>query len=208
MKTLADILRTEGWGGECGFGTDKGTTHNYIDGFYEKEFIGYRDKSVKILEIGIASGHSLLLWDKYFTNHSGIYGLENCAEGKVITEDLKKNDRITLIIADGYCKKTADILPNFDIIIDDGPHTLDSMITCINLYLPKLNDGGVLIIEDVQSTDWISHLHTAATRVFKDEMSSDVFDISVVDLRQTKGRYDDLMFIIRKKTQDTGVISE
>jgi hypothetical protein len=107
-------------------------------------------------------------------------------------------------------KHTLDIIQTSATIMSEKIelHTLDSMITCINLYLPKLNDGGVLIIEDVQSTDWISHLHTAATRVFKDEMSSDVFDISVVDLRQTKGRYDDLMFIIRKKTQDTGVISE
>ncbi len=200
MKTLTNILQEQGWGGVCGFGTDKGTTHNYIDGFYEKEFLKYKDKSIKILEIGIATGHSLLLWDRYFENHTGVYGVENCAEGKVITEDLKKTDKIKLIIDDGYCKRTADSLPNFDIIIDDGPHTLDSMIKCINLYLPKLNTGGVLIIEDVQSFDWISHLHATAMRVFDSEkLPTDAFDIDVVDLRSTKGRYDDLMFIIRKK---------
>ena len=40
-------------------------------------------------------------------------------------------------------------LNNFDIIIDDGPHSLESQLKFIDLYYPKTNLGGVVIIEDI-----------------------------------------------------------
>lgn len=192
MKTLNEILNESKWSGECGVATDKNTTHNYIDGFYQQEFVKYKDKAVKILEIGIASGHSLLLWNKYFSNHTGVYGIDNYG-GKLVQEALQ-TDNIFITIDDAYNSRVSDGLPNFDIIIDDGPHTLDSMISCINLYLRKLNSGGVLAIEDVQSIDWMPVLCNAFEKV---KQETDEFDI--VDLRATKGRYDDLMFIVRRK---------
>jgi hypothetical protein len=86
-----------------------------------------------------------------------------------------------------------DSLPKFDIIIDDGPHTLESMVLCIDLYLPKLNKGGVLVIEDVQSMDWIPVLNKTFNKIKNETDQSDI-----IDLRNTKGRYDDLMFVIRR----------
>jgi hypothetical protein len=194
MKTLNEILNETNWGGICGIGTDKSTTHNYIDGFYECEFFSYKNKQVKVLEIGISSGHSLLLWDRYFENHTGVYGIENYAEGKNVVDDVRKNEKITIIINDGYDKSVADSLPNFDIIIDDGPHTLSSMLSFIDLYLPKLNNGGVLVIEDVQSLDWMPILRD---RFFNVKMDTDEY--AIIDLRASKGRYDDLMFVVRRK---------
>lgn len=194
MNTLKEILEETNWGGICGIGTDKSTTHNYIDGFYEGEFSSYKKKPIKILEIGISSGHSLLLWDRYFENHTGVYGLENYAEGKNVVDAVKTNEKITLIINDGYDKRVADSLPNFDIIIDDGPHTLSSMLSFIELYLPKLNQGGVLVIEDVQSVDWMPILKDRFINVKTTDDES-----MVIDLRASKGRYDDLMFVVRRK---------
>ncbi len=147
-----------------------------------------------MLEIGISSGHSLLLWDRYFENHTGVYGIENYAEGKNVVDDVRKNEKITIIINDGYDKSVADSLPNFDIIIDDGPHTLSSMLSFIDLYLPKLNNGGVLVIEDVQSLDWMPILRD---RFFNVKMDTDEY--AIIDLRASKGRYDDLMFVVRRK---------
>ena len=36
-----------------------------------------------------------------------------------------------------------------DILIDDGPHTLQSHQKLLELYLPKMNKGGYVIIEDI-----------------------------------------------------------
>lgn len=192
MQTLNEILNNNNWSGDVTEKTDKNTTHNYVDGFYENEFGKYKDKPVKILEIGISSGYSLLLWDKYFTNHTGVYGVDIFG-GRIINE-VRTNDKIKVLISDAYSEHVTNILPNFDIIVDDGPHTLNTMISCINLYVPKLNTGGILVIEDVQSMDWMTTLKDTFLKV---KQKNDDFEI--IDLRSTKGRYDDLMFVIRRK---------
>ena len=132
------------------------------------------------------------MWNKYFSNHTGVYGIDNYG-GKLVQEALQ-TDNIFITIDDAYNSRVSDGLPNFDIIIDDGPHTLDSMISCINLYLRKLNSGGVLAIEDVQSIDWMPVLCNAFEKV-----KQETDEVDIVDLRATKGRYDDLMFIVRRK---------
>ena len=77
----------------------------------------------------------------------------------------------------------------FDIMIDDGPHTLESMIFFIKNYLPMLKDDGILIIEDVSSIDWIDKL----TNVVPNELKK---FIGVYDLRTNKDRFDDILFVI------------
>ena len=46
----------------------------------------------------------------------------------------------------------------FDIILDDGAHTLESMIKYIELYSKILNDDGILMIEDIPDILWIDSL--------------------------------------------------
>jgi len=110
-----------------------------------------------------------------------------------LIDAVRTNENITLVINDGYDKRVADSLPNFDIIIDDGPHTLSSMLSFIELYLPKLNHGGVLVIEDVQSVEWLPLLRD---KFFSMKTNNDEY--IVIDLRMTRGRYDDLMFVVRR----------
>jgi hypothetical protein len=168
-------------------GTDKNTTHGFIDFFYEREFEKYKDKKISLLEIGMEVGGSIYLWGKYFQNGE-ITGVD--VEDK-IHERWKSLPNTKFIINDAYEIAFIETLPNFDIIIDDGPHTLDSQILCIERYLPKLKEGGIMVIEDVQD---VSHLeilkrHTPLELQNKTEM---------IDLRFSKGRYDDLLFVIRK----------
>ena len=70
MKTLSEIYINyqfpEGHG-------DKGTAHTYIDE-YEK-LLGDRRDNITILEIGVRYGHSIRMWNEYFTN-SNIVGVE------------------------------------------------------------------------------------------------------------------------------------
>jgi SAM-dependent methyltransferase len=77
----------------------------------------------------------------------------------------------------------------FDLILDDGPHTLESMIRFIQLYSRVLKDDGILIIEDVQSWDWIGILEMMVPANLKPF-------IKVYDLRSIKQRYDDIVFTI------------
>ena len=79
-----------------------------------------------------------------------------------------------------------------DIVLDDGPHTLPSMVAFINLYLPLLKYDGILAIEDVQDIAWIDELRAATPDALKPY-------IEVYDLRSVKGRYDDIIFVINKQ---------
>ena len=79
----------------------------------------------------------------------------------------------------------------FDFILDDGPHTLESMIQLIKLYSKIMTEDGILIIEDVQSWDWIETLKNQVPEHLKRF-------IKVYDLRPNKNRYDDIVFTIDK----------
>jgi predicted methyltransferase len=82
----------------------------------------------------------------------------------------------------------------FDIIIDDGPHTLESMIFFIENYSKLLEEDGILVVEDVQSIEWIDILKNVVPENLKQY-------ISVYDLRDNKNRYDDILFVIDKSNK-------
>ena len=79
----------------------------------------------------------------------------------------------------------------FDFMLDDGPHTLESMIQFIKLYSQIMTPDGILIIEDVQSIEWIKTLTNSTPENLKQY-------IEVYDLRHIKNRYDDIVFVINK----------
>ena len=78
-------------------------------------------------------------------------------------------------------------------MLDDGPHTLDSMKKFIKLYSQIMTSDGILIIEDVQSWDWID--------ILKKEVPDELKQfIKIYDLRPNKNRYDDIVFTIDKSS--------
>jgi hypothetical protein len=148
--------------------TDKNTIHSYLE-LYQKLLVSKKDTAKNVLEIGIGDGSqgitnggSIKLWHDYFTNAS-IYALDIQSTDKIWT-GLKNNDRIILHTSvNAYDKEfvTSEFVKNnikFDMMLDDGPHTLESMKQFIKLYSPLLADNGILIIEDIQDPKWINKL--------------------------------------------------
>lgn len=166
------------------YGTDKHTLHCYIDEVYEKIFPKRRLSSTKVLEIGVHGGESIKLWRDYFTN-AAVYGLDVSECGAV-----KNSDRIVHIVDDAYNINIINSLPNdFDIMIDDGPHSLESMKVFLSEYSKKIKSDGVLILEDIQDYAWLEKLREATPEHLRDK-------IQVYDLRSVKNRYDDLVMVI------------
>lgn len=168
-------------------GTDKNTVHNYINGFYEKEFSKYTDKDINLLEIGTSSGGSLYLWSKFFKN-ALIYGID---VQDLVQSEYKNIENVHHLIGNGYTIEMINSLPEFDIIIDDGSHAIQDQIFVVKNYINKLKDQGVLIIEDVQHQDHLDILKDHIPQHLKNK-------IEYIDLRQDKNRYDDMMFVFRK----------
>lgn len=188
MSTLSDILKNTPELNTIHFvGTDKNTYHCYVSNFYEKEFEKYKDKPISLLEIGISVGGSLYLWGKYFTKGT-ILGIDNT---HVIRDIWKELPNVSYLIKDAYTQSVADSLQNFDIIIDDGPHSLESQIEAIKLYLPKLNDDGIFIIEDVNNVGYFEILKENTPKEFHDR-------IEMINLSSVNNTSNDLLFVIRK----------
>ncbi len=165
--------------------TDKNTVHSYLP-VYQKLF-GY--KNVKnILEIGIQRGGSIKLWGDYFQN-ANVFGIDLTDE--LICLDIKNKKNISLFFGDAYTKNIADKLGStqFDVIIDDGSHTLSSMKAAINLYLPKLKEDGIFIIEDLRDVKWFEELKNILP-------AEDKKYVKEFDLRKNKNRWDDILFVV------------
>jgi len=177
--------------------TDKHTAHSYLD-LYESLLRSKKHTAERILEIGIGdfgpkNGGSIKLWRAYFTN-AMIYGIDVLSEDRVLDE-LKTDSRVVLYTStNGYdssfVKSTfLDTNLKFDMMLDDGPHSLESIISFITLYSPLLKEDGLLIIEDVQNIEWIAILKAAVPVHLKEF-------IEIYDLRYIKNRRDDIVFVI------------
>ena len=179
--------------------TDKNTFHSYLP-LYEKLLVSKKETAKNILEVGIGdfgekNGGSIKLWRDYFTNAT-IYGLDILPENRVMDE-LLNDDRVVLYTStDAY--NTEFFINNFlnknikcDFMLDDGPHTLESMQQFIRLYSNIMTNDGILIIEDVPSMDRLEVLVNTVPEHLKQY-------IKIYDLREVKGRWDDIVFTIDK----------
>ena len=173
--------------------SDKGTTHDYINGYYSNEFTSIRNNKLKILEIGVHRGPSMKLLRDWFIN-SEIIGIDPFYDlPKTMADAIRKMGDIKIIEAHAY---TQDVLNMFeansiDYLIDDGPHTIDSQIYSVKNWFNKVKSGGKLIIEDIQSNSDLNKLI--------DEVHNLNYAYKVFDLTKNKNRYDDIILEIVKK---------
>jgi hypothetical protein len=174
-------------------GSDKYKNYKTIYDFLTTNF--KKEDNINILEIGIGShnlsgsgGGSLIALSLYYKK-AQIYGID------LFDKSFLNIGNIQTIIGDQSSKKNlksiCNQLPNLDIVIDDGPHSLQSMIYFIKIFTPLLKDDGILIIEDVQDYDWLQILYDVVPNQLKKF-------VKTYDLRKNKGRYDDIVFTIDK----------
>jgi lipopolysaccharide biosynthesis protein len=122
---------------------------------YDRLFNSYRDKPIRLLEIGIQNGGSLEIWSKFFKNASAFIGCDINPDCELLNYD---DSRIEIIIGDANSPEVRERLlqlsPQFDIIVDDGSHLSSDIIKSFVLYFPLLAEGGVFIVEDLHCSYW------------------------------------------------------
>jgi hypothetical protein len=180
LKSLVDNTRT-----------DKNTRHCYLD-IYEQLFSPIRQSAKNILEVGIRDGGSLKLWYDFFPNAT-IYGVDTMEEVKEIWSEIKK-PRIKILPHDAYDLNFLHAFTSsgtrFDMLLDDGPHTLDSMLFFAANYSPLLTPTGVLVIEDIPDPAWLPKIAAAFPERFRPYLQ-------IADLRTPqRGVHDDILMIL------------
>lgn len=117
--------------------------------YYSKYFEPLRDLPICLLEIGVRTGESVRTWAEYFPNAS-IFGLDivDCMHLSNDRINIVQGDQSDLVALENVC----DIAGRFDIVIDDGSHINDDIITSFNYLFKNLVSGGVYIIEDLYNS--------------------------------------------------------
>ena len=144
MLTLEQIATEIG---KTGPKTDKGSdVHDYFP-FYEQQFAPIRDEPIKLLEIGVQTGSSILIWLEYFPN-AKVFGVD------IDPMKFPKSDRYTFVQGDQSKPEfwesfIASHGADWDVIIDDGGHMSGQIITSFNSLWPHVKPGALYIIEDL-----------------------------------------------------------
>ena len=134
--------------------TNKYWTHNFTN-YYDVQLNYLRKKPIRLLEMGVGNGASLLLWKDAFPK-AQIYGLTRWnGDWK---ENLKGQKRIRVFIGQQEDMKFLEeqIIPVglFDVIIDDAGHKPKQQLAAFNKLWPSLKPGGQYVIEDLQENYW------------------------------------------------------
>lgn len=188
MKTLQEIwnrLPTK---------SDKGNVHSYLP-IYEEVLSPYRHTASNVLEIGLFNGASLPIWDEYFTS-AAIHGIDCDEQPHGGLADLRPSIasfKYNIVI--GNAESNEDIAKHFagmkfDVIIEDAGHDLAQQIKIYKTLKPYMAKGGIYIIEDVQDID-------STISIF--ENLDHEKDVRILDLRESKKRYDDVLVILTDK---------
>lgn len=143
MENRIEVLGTK-------HGTDKITHHQYHLS-YEIFLSPLYEKTGAILEIGVNEGASLNMWLDLFPN-AFIYGMDidKTYEGtrhKIFQGDQSRVDHLERL------KLNIQNTPIW-FINDDGSHVPEHQILTFNVLFPTLEEGGVYIIEDIETSYW------------------------------------------------------
>lgn len=140
-------------------GTDKVTTHSYWY-MYEKYLNSLRNKKIKMLEIGLGCdmaygpGKSYATWLEFFPNVE-LYYMEYdaaCAEKwahKTSQAKVFAGDQADVNFLSRFLREAGG---DFDIIIDDGGHTMVQQMTSIDHLWPAVKPGGIYFCEDLETS--------------------------------------------------------
>ncbi|KAL3418757.1 hard-surface induced protein [Phlyctema vagabunda] len=140
-------------------GTDKVRPHNY-QYMYEPRLAPMRDQKLKMLEIGLGCdmsygpGASYYTWLEYFPNVD-LYYIEYdaaCAAAwanQTTDATIYTGDQADVTFLQQFIVQSGG---DFDIIIDDGGHTMNQQRVSLDILWEVVKPGGIYFIEDLDTS--------------------------------------------------------
>ncbi len=117
---------------------------------YEAMLQKYVGREVTIVEVGVFNGGSLFMWRKFFGPKARIIGID-------LNPDAREWEKHGFEIyigdqsSDTFWAELFQKIGKVDVLIDDGGHTNLQQIVTSHHAIQNINDGGVLIVEDVHT---------------------------------------------------------
>tara|TARA_B100000575_G_scaffold249030_1_gene215215 strand:- start:314 stop:1042 length:729 start_codon:yes stop_codon:yes gene_type:complete len=118
---------------------------------YKHLFVDYdREQDIRILEIGVDNGRGMELLKRVFPN-CHICGIE-------IDESLPDSTVGNIWVGSQTNTELLDAINEeegpFDIVVDDASHMNEHQIITFKHLFPKLNPGGIYVVEDTATSYW------------------------------------------------------
>ena len=178
------------------FNSDKQNTHYYgaVYQWMMESLVLRCGRPLRLLEIGIS-----------LDEHQGSFqAWQSCAEiALVVGVDLLPyrghvQDSNAVVLGDAY---TCEMLENlgaaypdgFDLIIDDGPHVVDSQLFFLREYAMLCAEGGYLVCEDVWRWEVIREVQSIPNTLILETGWNDIHAVQCESVRQLDSR-----LVIRK----------
>lgn len=135
------------------YGADKASWHHNYLPHYESLMAGRKVR--RMLEIGVAGGRSLALWREVLPE-AFIVGID--IEPSCLVHQRERSPVVLADATDGAKMWALNTLYGpFDIIIDDGSHVHEDVRAAHEGLYPRLADGGLYIIEDLDPAhEWVT----------------------------------------------------
>jgi hypothetical protein len=180
------------------YNTPNGSGHRHpYTSVYNFLFSSLRYQKIKLAEIGILDNMSMFCWREYFTN-AELYGFEYNLKYLQLGKDSGLNNTIYDFINVNSEESINDCLSshgNFDIIIDDSTHVFEDQIRFCNIAYKYLNEGGILIIEDVFRSE-SEEKYKEGLRGISKYFSTMTFILTEHDLLYSPGWNNDKLLIL------------
>lgn len=120
---------------------------------YERHFSWYRGKSLTFLEIGVARGGSLQMWQRFFGPLAKIVGVDIQEKSKSY-ESPGTFVRIGDQADERFLQSVVDEFGVPDIVLDDGSHHMAHISKTFDFLYPRLPKNAIYMIEDLHTAYW------------------------------------------------------
>jgi hypothetical protein len=123
---------------------------NYFP-IYDELLLKFVGQPITFIEIGVLDGGSLFMWRDFFGKSARIIGVD------MNPEAIKwREHEFEIFIGDQsdpkFWNELYEKVGSVDVLLDDGGHRNDQQLVTTLCSLPNIRDGGVIIVEDTQTS--------------------------------------------------------
>lgn len=120
---------------------------------YERHLARFRGQPIRVLEIGVYRGGGLEMLRQFLGSQAVLVGLDIDEAARAAIEP-----RHSVEVGDqadpDFLRRVAEKHGPFDIVIDDGGHSMHQQVVSAEILFPLLADGGIYLVEDCHTSYW------------------------------------------------------
>eukprot|EP00747_Dinoflagellata_sp_TGD_P163177 gnl/TRDRNA2_/TRDRNA2_181579_c0_seq1.p1 gnl/TRDRNA2_/TRDRNA2_181579_c0~~gnl/TRDRNA2_/TRDRNA2_181579_c0_seq1.p1 ORF type:complete len:348 (-),score=46.57 gnl/TRDRNA2_/TRDRNA2_181579_c0_seq1:113-1156(-) len=133
---------------------------------YQRHFAPWISQELRLVEVGVQSGGSMQMWQAVLGSKCHMYGIDINPQANQFADA-----QTTIVIGDqGDKNMWRNFFPNYllgyhiDMLVDDGGHLPDQMLTTLLETFWQLNEGGYIAIEDIHGLHYIEEFFAPAAK--------------------------------------------